>query len=580
MAPSSRSRSSPSNGPAFPLARHPRVFVERVKKLLGGGLPASAAMPSHGHRGEIPERQKPSIPTWFWALLAVVLIGGAVSAVYLRTNKSPDSAPAKPAEAVVTASPQIDEKSVAVLAFADLSEGHDNEYFSDSISEELLNVLAKVPGLKVSARTSAFSFKGKAVSIPEIARQPGVAYVVEGSVRKAGDRVRISAELIKAADGFHVWSDNFDRDLKDIFAVQDEIAGLIAGNLELKLGMEARKPGEINPEAYRLFLEARQALALRDQEHLTRAEDLLKKALALQPDFARADALLGDVLLVQGDLTDQGSGDNQFAALNVKILGLADRALALDPNLSEAYATKGAAYSNLGQATQARAAFRKSIELDPNYATGHQWYGRILSEDGYLDEALAELKRAVELDPLAPRILDNYAFELAMAGKYTESLALLARALPIQPDSIQIQTLKPFVLTKLGRNREALEIAETLRRRADKASYTDVYLAESFMAGGRRDEVEAMLSEQPSGFGSDFYRGLLLCALGRTEEARALLQPKISYLRDLLLWFPVIDPLRADPEFQRKLAEWGFADAHARAQAWRAAHPPEKPTAR
>ncbi len=137
--------------------------------------------------------------------------------------------------------PAIGQKSVAVLAFANLSDDKANEYFSDGISEELLNVLVKIPGLKVAARTSAFYFKGKEVPMPEIAKQLGVAYVVEGSVRKQGDRVRITAQLIKADDGFHVWSDTFTRDLKDIFAVQDEIAGLIAQNLSLKLGMTSSR---------------------------------------------------------------------------------------------------------------------------------------------------------------------------------------------------------------------------------------------------------------------------------------------------------------------------------------------------
>lgn len=158
-----------------------------------------------------------------------------------------------------------DRNSVAVLAFANLSDDKANEYFSDGISEELLNVLAQVPGLKVSARTSAFFFKGKEVPIPEIARQLGVAYVVEGSVRKAGDKVRITAQLIKAADGFHVWSDTFTRDLKDIFAVQDEIAGLIAQNLRAKLATTRERPAPA-PAVYALILQARHAAAAQTNE--------------------------------------------------------------------------------------------------------------------------------------------------------------------------------------------------------------------------------------------------------------------------------------------------------------------------
>ena len=164
------------------------------------------------------------------------------------------------ASATVNALP---EKSVAVLAFANLSDEKGNESFADSVSEELLNVLGKVPGLKVTARTSAFHFKGKDTPIPEIARQLGVAYVVEGSVRRSTDKVRIAAQLIKAADGFQVWSDNFNRDVHDIFAVQEEIAGLIAKNLELKLGI--KKESAPNPEAYQLYLEAVRLWGMRDE---------------------------------------------------------------------------------------------------------------------------------------------------------------------------------------------------------------------------------------------------------------------------------------------------------------------------
>ena len=175
----------------------------------------------------------------------------------------------------------MDAKSVAVLAFANLSDDKANECFSDGISEELLNVLAKIPGLKVTARTSSFYFKGKDVQVPEIARQLGVAYVVEGSVRQAGGRVRISAQLIKATDGFQVWSDDLDRDLKDVFAVQDEIAGLIAQNLQLKLSAAPTAAVAVDPEAHRPYLEGRQALQWRTEAGYAQAEKFFQQARAL-----------------------------------------------------------------------------------------------------------------------------------------------------------------------------------------------------------------------------------------------------------------------------------------------------------
>ncbi len=180
-----------------------------------------------------------------------VIAAGLLALQFLRqqmvTTSAPAVAPSKKSE--------VDQKSVAVLAFANLSDDKNNDSFADSVSEELLHVLSKVRGLKVTARTSAFHFKGRDTPIPEIARQLGVAYIVEGSVRRSADKVRIAAQLIKADDGFQVWSDHFNRDLKDIFAVQEEIAGLIAKNLELKLGIKKDRPAP-NPEAYQLYLEA------------------------------------------------------------------------------------------------------------------------------------------------------------------------------------------------------------------------------------------------------------------------------------------------------------------------------------
>ncbi len=276
--------------------------------------------------------------------------------------------PATPSrlEGEAPATPSIPEKSVAVLAFANLSDDKGNESFADSVSEELLNVLGKVHGLKVTARTSAFHFKGKDIPIPEIARQLGVAYVVEGSVRRAGEKVRIAAQLIKAADGFQVWSEDFNRDLKDIFAVQEEIAGLIAKNLELKLGVKPNQSAP-NPEAYQLYLEAVRLWGLRDATSLSRAEQLLQRAIALQPDFARAHAAMGFVLSVRSveGVKDPLSGEGR--ALNEQALKWAERALALDPDLPEGYAAKGNVLENLGRWTECKEAYRRSIELDPNF---------------------------------------------------------------------------------------------------------------------------------------------------------------------------------------------------------------------
>jgi TolB-like protein/Tfp pilus assembly protein PilF len=466
----------------------------------------------------------------------------------------------------------VDQKSVAVLAFSNLSEEKGNESFADSVSEELLNVLGKVRGLKVTARTSAFHFKGKDTPVPEIARQLGVAYVVEGSVRRSGEKVRIAAQLIKAADGFQVWSDDFNRDLKDIFAVQEEIAGLIAKNLELKLGFKKNQAAP-NPEAYQLYLEAVRLWGMRNVASLDRAEQLLQRAIALQPDFARADAAMGFVLSVR--LAERGidpmAGEGR--ALNEQALQWAERALALDPDLAEGYAAKGNVLENLGRWTECKEAYRRSIELDPNFATGHQWYARNLSEEGYIDEAMVEMKRAVELDPLAPRILDNYGGYLTWLGKYPEALEIFDQVLAIQPGSPQAQCFKGMALVRAGRSEEGRNILEALVQQPDQPEWTPVSLAEALLATGRRKEAEALLQRSPE---ENFYRGLLLCALGRGEEAIPLLKPVVSIYRDMILWtFQEIMP-RQSPEFHRKLAEWGMTESWQRAEAWRAKNLPEK----
>ena len=506
----------------------------------------------------------------FTVALAVIA-AGLLAFQFLRPRLTAVPAATSAPAVAPAATSNVDQKSVAVLAFANLSEEKGNESFADSVSEELLNVLGKVPGLKVTARTSAFHFKGKDTPIPEIARQLGVAYVVEGSVRRSADKVRIAAQLIKAADGFQVWSDDFNRDLKDIFAVQEEIAGLIAKSLELKLGIKQDRPPP-NPEAYQLYLEAVRLWGLRDAASLDRAEHLLQRAIALQPDFARADAVMGFVLSVR--VAERGidpmAGEGR--ALNEQALQWAERALALDPDLAEGYAAKGNALDNLGRWTECKEAYRRSIELDPNFATAHQWYARSLSQEGYLDEAITEMKRAVELDPLAPRILDNYAANLIWAGKFMEALELLDRVLAIQPGSLQAQSFRGFALVNAGRAEEGRVILEALAQQPDQPEWTIPYLAHALLATGRRAEAEALL-QRPQ---ENFYRGALLCVLGRGDEALPLLKPVVSIGRDMILWTWQDVMPRQSPEFHRKLAEWGMTESWQRAEAWRAKNLPKK----
>jgi TolB-like protein/cytochrome c-type biogenesis protein CcmH/NrfG len=469
-------------------------------------------------------------------------------------------------------------KSVAVLAFANLSDDKANEYFSDGISEELLNVLAKVPGLKVTARTSSFHFKGMNTAIPEIAQQLGVAYVVEGSVRKSGTQVRITAQLIKAADGFHVWSDTFTRDLKDIFAVQDEIAGLIAQNLSLKLGASSSaSTAAINPEAFDCYVQAVQAWNLRTQEGSRRAEELLKRALTLEPNFARAHAALAAVWGVSVEFTEPDAwsyGWRNSASL-ARMQQEARQAVALDPASAEAYAALGGTFP-VWQNAEGIAALRRAVELNPNYATAHQWLGYALFYDGRVDDALRELARAAELDPLSHRIHDIYARCLGLAGRHTEALAAAERALQIQPESGQANLEKGAALVGLARMEAGVPF---VLKAAALQPYQGARAVQVLARAGQLDAIEQLAKSSVARANSQFEFNRRLAR----HEPDAAFTPRavdqITMFEDLLL-DPLYDFVRGDPRFLAILRELNLTDAHQRAQAWRKAHPPEKAAAK
>ena len=298
------------------------AFGARVKKLLGGsaieaGRPRAAqrdegvASPAVNQIGTRKVGRR--VPAAAWGVAVAVLAGAGVF-LWKQSKPSLASMPnagagtrpptaEKSSSTTSTLAPSTSAlaagKSVAVLPFENLSGDKDNEYFSDGISVELLNQLGKVPGLRVAGRTSAFSFKGKNVPDAEIARTLGVAYVVNGTVQKAGTQVRITARLNNAADGFQIWSEKFTEELKDIFAVQDKIAGLIAQNLQLTLGA-ARPARRVNPEAHQLVLEGRHFWMLRTDVAFERAEAAYQHAIELDPDFAEAHAGLADVWAIRG----------------------------------------------------------------------------------------------------------------------------------------------------------------------------------------------------------------------------------------------------------------------------------------
>jgi TolB-like protein/Flp pilus assembly protein TadD len=338
---------------------------------------------------------------------------------------------APPKRAADSASPAISEKSIAVLPFADMSENKDQEYFSDGLAEELLDMLAKTPGLHVIARTSSFSFKGKPDDIPTIARKLGVANILEGSVRKSGTRLRVTTQLIRASSGEQAWSETYDRELKDVFAVQDEIAGAVVRQLQLKLApaQDSAAHGTSNFEAYNQYLLGRQFGNRQTPDGYRRAIEAYRQAIALDPRYTAA---YSELVVVEFFLADQ-IGD---AAGFQRAQAAADKAVELGPEDAAAYAARGFIRENVAwDWAGAQADMEKSLALDPSDARVLSRYASLLATLGRLPEAIATARRAVALDPLSTTAWLWLMETQYPSRNFAASHEAIRRALEISPES-------------------------------------------------------------------------------------------------------------------------------------------------
>lgn len=313
---------------------------------------------------------------------------------------------ARPMPPAATGAPApILEQSIAVLPFADLSPAGDQEYFADGIAEELLNALSRVEGLRVAGRTSSFHYRGREADLRSIGETLGVAYLLEGSVRKSADRIRITAQLVSAGDGFHVWSETYNGDVGDIFDLQERIARAITTELKVVLrGDQRERIVEItteNPEAYGLYLQATSIFNRRDRDRLVHAAGLLEEALRLDPDFTRARARLAAVLLVAPSYAPVDQDEfNSAAEREARI------AIRQNDRLAEPHAVLGLLYSSHRQYPVAHAEFLRALELEPNDVTSNFWFAIHLWMTGYLDQAGQRLDRVLGIDPLLPIALN------------------------------------------------------------------------------------------------------------------------------------------------------------------------------
>ncbi|MGH8008053.1 MAG: adenylate/guanylate cyclase domain-containing protein, partial [Candidatus Binatia bacterium] len=357
-----------------------------------------------------------------------------------------------------------DKPSIAVLPFANLSGDAEQEYFSDGITEDLITDLSKLSGLFVIARYSVFAYKGKATQVGQIGTELGVRYVLEGSVRKAGNRVRITAQLIDATNSYHLWAERYDRELQDIFAVQDDVTQQIVAALKVTLTQgEQKRLGRTptdNLEAYDCYLRGLECYAHRTHEAVMQARQMFEKVLVLDPAFAAASVWLSRTYLTEWIF--QWSQDPQTLE---QVLRLAQKAVALDDSLPAAHETLSLAYVGKKQHAQALAEAEKAVALDPNDASARVTLGEILSLAGRPEEALQLIDQAMRLNPHYP---PSYLFALGQAlyltGQHEEAVHAFKRVLTRNPDYLTACVLLASVSSELGREEEARLAVAAVRR--------------------------------------------------------------------------------------------------------------------
>ncbi len=456
--------------------------------------------------------------------------------------------------------------SIAVLPFADLSPSRDQEYFCDGMAEEIINALTRVDGLKVVARTSAFAFKGKSDDIRDIGRRLSVQTVMEGGVRKAGDRLRITVQLVDVTDGYQLWSERFDRQLEDVFAVQDEISRAIVDKLKVELlhdeMVEVLKRSTSNVEAYQLYLEGRYHWNRRTATGLAKSIALFHKAVALDPGYALAHAGLADAYNI---LTGFGEGPDE--ELFKKAEDAAAKALSIDGRLAEAHTALAYARAGRWDWAGAERQYAKAMELNPDYAPAQQWFASYLVAMGRFDEALRRMKTARQLDPLSLIINLGEANVHYYAGQWDGAEEQCRKVLELDPGfALAHQRLGAIYLQKGAHERGLEELAVSANLLSGDRMPILPWLGFGYGIAGRAsdagkvlDELEALSRERhvPGTMFAMVYAGM-----GDKERVIRMLRKAFQERESSLITLkvePVFRSLRSDPAFQAILEDMGLA---------------------
>jgi adenylate cyclase len=465
-------------------------------------------------------------------------------------------------EATIAPAPEW-KNSIAVLPFVDMSPGKDQEYFCDGMTEDLINRLSNIRDLKVPARTSAFMFKGKTPDMKEVGEKLNVRTALEGSIQKSGDRLRITAQLINIADGYHLWSERYERELKDVFAIQDEIASAIVEALRLTLTSQEkeRMSGPVitrNLEAYNLYLQGRYFWNKRGTDDVKKAIDHFNRAIALDPSFALAYSGLADSYFV---ILPSRGRKGEDVLLKGKDAAL--RALALDGSLAEAHASLASVHAYEWDYAEAEKEFRRAIELDPNYPTGHHWYANLLASMGRMDESMAEMKRALELDPLSLIIHAALTWLYLDRREYDQALGLARKMVELDPDFLYSRHMLGMSYRVKGMLEEAIaELAKAREHFGDNPEglgQLGMAYALSGEAAKAKDVLTVLEGYLAKGYSISVEIASVYLGLGEKEKALEWLaqacdnESEIYYLIDshTFKMDPLWDSLRPDPRFKR-----------------------------
>ena len=540
----------------------PSDLLRSIPVLLAIGFLAALVLAwYHGEKGQ----QRVSGPELLMISALLVIASAAVTFVRGDANVARgggSSATQAPTTTPTAAAPL--QRSVAVLPFTNLSESKENEYFSDGITEAILTNLAKVSDLKVISRTSVMQYKGTRKPLRQIGQELGVAHVLEGSVQRAGDRVRITAQLINARTDEHLWAENYDRELKDIFAIQSEIAEQIAGALRTRLSAAERNRLATIPtsdsEAYELYLKGRFFWNQQTKADRRRALGLYQQALQRDSAFALVYAGLADLY---ADLAEDADAHQNWARAKTA----AQRALQLDSTLASPHNALGFIHHWYEwDFPAAEREFRRAVELDPAYAVARHDYGRFLTNMGRTDEGIREIWRAVELDPLTTWMRGGLGTALLQARRYDEAVQVGNATVELDPDARWGHGILWAAYLQKGMIPQALEAHRTMVASDPSHPGALATLAYIHARAGQVDEAQRLLaevesserarSEPPHLSMARAYAALgdRNAAFGWLERAR---RERDSDIPDVKI-DPMLDPLRADPRFPALLKKVGF----------------------